>query len=122
VVNIALNFILIPPAGTAGSAIATIASELAVVAYMVHRFGVVLGPVRLDWGRVARAVAASAVMAAALIALPDSVDPALRVLIGAVVYVVAALALGVVTRDELRAIRRRRSADESEEGSVGSPE
>jgi O-antigen/teichoic acid export membrane protein len=117
VVNVALNFILIPPAGTAGSAIATIASELAVVAYMVRRFGVVLGPVRLDWGRVARAAAASAVMAAVLIALPDSVDPLAKVAVGAAVYLVAAFAFGVVTRDELRALRGRGRDDDA--GSVG---
>jgi O-antigen/teichoic acid export membrane protein len=115
VVNVALNFILIPPAGTAGSAIATIASELAVLAYMVRRFGVVLGPARLDVGRVARAALASAVMAAVLIALPGSVDPFVSVVIGAAVYVVAALAFGVATRDELRALRRRGG----DAGSVG---
>jgi O-antigen/teichoic acid export membrane protein len=119
VVNVALNLVLIPPAGTAGSAIATIASELAVVAYMVRRFGIVLGPVRLDRGRVARALGASAVMAAVLIALGDSVDPVVKVAIGAVVYVVAALALGVVTRDELRAIRRERGVDPGQDDSVG---
>ena len=120
VVNVALNFILIPPAGTAGSAIATIASELAVVAYMVRRFTVVLGPVRLDWGRVARAAAASAVMAGVLIALSDAVDPALKVAIGAAVYVIAALGFGVVTREELRAIRRERGAGAADDDSVGS--
>jgi O-antigen/teichoic acid export membrane protein len=119
VVNVALNFALIPPAGTAGSAIATIASELAVVAYMVRRFRIVLGPVSFDWGRIARALAASVVMAAVLIALPDSISPIVRVGIGAVVYLVAALALGVVTRSELREIRRARSAEPDEDGSVG---
>jgi hypothetical protein len=62
-------------------------------------------------------------MAAVLIALPGSVDPVVSVVIGAAVYAVAALACGVVTRDELRALRRRGrdtgSVDGSDAGSVG---
>jgi O-antigen/teichoic acid export membrane protein len=112
--NIALNFILIPPFGTAGAASATIATELVVVTYMIRRFRVVLGPVGIEWGRVARAVAASAVMSAVLIALPDSVDVLLKIPIGAAVYAVAALAFGVVRRSEIREIMRGRAARPAE--------
>jgi O-antigen/teichoic acid export membrane protein len=112
--NIALNFILIPPFGTAGAASATIATELVVVAYMIRRFRIVLGPVGIEWGRVARAVAASAVMSAVLIALPDSVDVLLKIPIGAVVYAVAALAFGVVRPSEFREIVRGRAARPAE--------
>jgi O-antigen/teichoic acid export membrane protein len=119
--NIGLNFALIPPLGTSGSAIATIASEVAVVAYMIHRFRIVLGPARLEWGRVLRAVLASAVMAAVLIALPGSVGPIVSVAIGTVVYVLAALTFGVVTRGELREIARKRAVEESEGESAPTP-
>jgi O-antigen/teichoic acid export membrane protein len=120
VVNIALNFVLIPPLGMAGSAIATIATEVAVVAYMIRRFGIVLGPVLIEWGRVLRACVAGALMSAVLIVLPGSLDVLVRIAIGGVVYVAAALALGVVTRSELRDIARRRRADpeEAEPGPV----
>jgi O-antigen/teichoic acid export membrane protein len=121
VLNVALNFALIPSLGTSGSAIATIASEVAVVAYMIHRFKIVLGPARLEWGRVLRAALASAVMAAVLIALPGGVSPIVAVAIGAVVYVVTALALGVITRDELRQLVRERAVEASEGESAPTP-
>jgi putative peptidoglycan lipid II flippase len=107
VVNIALNFALIPPFGMAGSAVATIATELAVLAYMIKRFGIALGPVSLEWGRIARAAAASVAMGVVLIVLPESIDVLIRLAIGAAVYLVLAFAAGVVTRDELRGLARR---------------
>jgi O-antigen/teichoic acid export membrane protein len=118
VLNVALNFALIPPLGTAGAAIATIAAELAVLAYMLHRFGIVLGPVELEWRRIARAALATAIMAAALLAL-HTLDPLLLLVIGVAVYVAAAAALGVVTRGELRDLARRRRDDD---GAVASAE
>ena len=110
VLNVALNFALIPPLGTSGAAIATIAAELAVLAYMIKRFRVVLGPVELEWGRIARATAATAVMAGALLAAHE-LDTLLLIGLGAVVYLVAAAAFGVVSRSELRDLKRRRQAD-----------
>lgn len=112
VINVALNFALIPAIGLAGAAVATIATELAVIAYMIRRFGIVLGPVQLEWGRVLRACAAAAVMSAVLIALPGSIGVIARIVIGSVVYLGAALGLGVVSPAELRAIRRRSPQDE----------
>ena len=110
VLNVALNFALIPPLGTAGASIATIAAELAVLAYMIRRFRIVLGPVELEWGRIARAAAATLVMAAVLLAAHE-LDPLLLIGIGIVVYIAAAGALGVVTRAELRDLMRRRGDD-----------
>ena len=107
VVNIVLNIALIPWLGLAGSAIATIATELAVVAYMIKRFAIVLGPVQLEWGRILRACLAGAVMSAVLIALPGSIDVIARIAIGTVVYLAVALGIGVVSPSELRAIRSR---------------
>jgi O-antigen/teichoic acid export membrane protein len=117
VVNVALNFALIPPIGTTGAAIATIVAELAVLTYMLRRFRVVLGPVELEWQRIARAGLATLIMSAVLIVL-HALDPLALIPIGIVVYVAAAGLLGVVTRAELRDLVRRRRDD----GAVATPE
>jgi hypothetical protein len=61
--------------------------------------------------RVGGVCAAAAVMSVVLIALPGSVDVLIRIAIGAVVYVAAAFALGVVTRAELRELARSRGSE-----------
>jgi O-antigen/teichoic acid export membrane protein len=108
VVNVLLNLVLIPAYGTTGAAVATIAAESAVMVYMLVRFTRVLGPVRLEWGRIGRSAVASGIMAAVLLAIGDSVGALARCGGGAGVFVALALALRVVTREELSELRRRR--------------
>jgi O-antigen/teichoic acid export membrane protein len=107
-VNVLLNLVLIPAYGTTGAAVSTIAAESAVLVYMLVRFTRVLGPVRLEWGRIGRSAAASGLMAAVLLAIGDSVGALARSGIGAAVFAGAALALRVVTFQELSELRRRR--------------
>ena len=109
-VNLLLNLIVIPRWGATGASAATVAAELTVILYMVVRFRKVMGPVRPDLQRIWRCVAACAVMAGVLIALPESIDPLVRIAAGALVYAVTALAIGAVRRDELRLLVPRRGA------------
>jgi O-antigen/teichoic acid export membrane protein len=108
--NLGINAWAIPTYGMNGAACATIAAELLVLAYMVRRFRAVLGPPTLELERIARGAAASAVLAGVLIALPGSVPVLLRLAIGAVVWLAAAVALGAVTRADLAQVRRERAA------------
>jgi O-antigen/teichoic acid export membrane protein len=112
VANLGLNFILIPAYGTTGAAIDTIAAEVIVLAYMVVRFRRVLGPVELEWARIGRSALASGLMAGCLLAIPDSVGAVARCAIGVALFVALALALRVVTPQELRELRRREPAPE----------
>jgi O-antigen/teichoic acid export membrane protein len=107
VVNVGLNLALIPAFGTTGAAIDTIAAEVVVLAYMLWRFTRVLGPIRLEWGRIGRSAVASALMAGGVLLVPASVGAVARCVIGAVLFVAFALALRVVTPAELAGLRRR---------------
>ncbi len=105
VLNVSINLWAIPAYGTTGAAAATIAAELLVVVYMVRRYRIVVGAVTLRWNRLVRAAGAVAVMAAALVALPDAVPVLPRVALGAVVYAAAAIALGALRVSEIRGLR-----------------
>lgn len=95
VVNVALNFALIPGLGTAGSALATIAAETVVLALMVQRINSTVGTPSVDWRRAGGGVAASAVMAAALIATPGwPVIP--RLCLGVAVFALASVPAGAL--------------------------
>jgi O-antigen/teichoic acid export membrane protein len=107
VVNLGLNFLLIPAYGTTGAAIDPIAAEVVVLAYMLVRFRRVLGPVHLEWGRIVRSAVASGLMAGCLLLVPDSVGALARCAIGAVVFAGLALALRVVSVREIADLRRR---------------
>jgi O-antigen/teichoic acid export membrane protein len=104
VLNVVANFVVIPPFGMTGAACATIAAELLVFAYMYERLRRLLGPVKVEWARVARALAATAAMVAVLLLLRDQVGVIAQVALGAAAFVIAALPLGVVRRHELRAV------------------
>jgi O-antigen/teichoic acid export membrane protein len=60
-VNVALNLVLVPPLGIVGAGIALVASYLVVLALM-YGFTQRLFPVPYEWGRLARAVLASAAL------------------------------------------------------------
>lgn len=105
VANIVLNLATIPLIGMTGAAIATVTAELVVFVWVYRRLRLRLGPIGLDWSRVARAAAATAVMTAVLLPL-DELTVLVRVIIGTAVYVLAAAALRVVHPAELRAALR----------------
>ena len=101
VVNLGLNFIVIPPYGMVGAALATLAAEVVVIAYLMIGLRRELGPMTLQWDRLARAAAATAAMVAVLVPL-DELTVLVRVVIGTIVFTAVALALRVVSREELR--------------------
>jgi O-antigen/teichoic acid export membrane protein len=100
--NLLANLAVIPLFGMTGAASATVAAEVVVFAVVWRRLLVRLGPVPIEWPRIARALAATAVMSAAVLAVGDTLSATARVAVGAAVYSVAAVALGAVHRGEVR--------------------
>lgn len=111
-VSVVACAVAIPLLGLDGAAVALVVAEAAVLAFMVQRYRGAVGPVALQWGRVARGAGATAVMVAALLVLGDGTGVAVRLVAGIATFSVAALALGVVRRDELRRIVPSRPAPE----------
>jgi O-antigen/teichoic acid export membrane protein len=106
-VNISLNLVLIPAMGVTGAAISTVTAEVFLLSLLAHRVRRRIGPVPIEWGRIARAAGALAVMSA--VVLPArSWGVWTAVALGATAYGATALATGAITRDELRAVVRRR--------------
>jgi O-antigen/teichoic acid export membrane protein len=106
VVNIGLNVLLIPSWGPAGAALATLGAELIVLAYMVQRSSAVLGRLSLEWTRVGRGFVAALLMMALIAAINNSLPAPATVVVGAVGFLAAAVALRAVTIDELALWRR----------------
>jgi O-antigen/teichoic acid export membrane protein len=102
ILNVALNFVLIPKLGTTGAAIDTIAAEALVIAYMFRRFTRVIGRVALDLALIARSAAATALMVGLLVALPSSLGAVALTSIAVATYGALAFALGVVRREDVR--------------------
>jgi O-antigen/teichoic acid export membrane protein len=105
--NISLNLVLIPAMGVTGAAISTVTAEVFLLSALARRVRRRLGPVPIEWARIARAAGAVAVMSAVVLAV-RSAGVWTAVALGAAVYGVTALATGAITRDELRALVRRR--------------
>jgi O-antigen/teichoic acid export membrane protein len=100
--NLLVNFAAIPLFGMTGAAAATVAAEVVVFAVVWRRLVVRLGPVPIQWPRIARALAATAVMAGVVVPIGDALSATARVAVGASVYAVVAVALGAVHRGEIR--------------------
>jgi stage V sporulation protein B len=100
VVNVLLNLLLIPMIGLDGTAVATVATEslgLVLLSTAIYRiFGKVYDP-----GAIAR-VAAAATTILPLSLLSGTVGVIPLVIGGALVYIAALLATGVLTREDLR--------------------
>jgi O-antigen/teichoic acid export membrane protein len=105
--NVAANLVLIPLFDTIGAAAATVGAEAVVLAYTVLRLRRRLGPVPLDTGRIGRALGATALMVAVVLACAGALSPIGQVAAGVAAYAAAALALGVVRVDELRRLLPR---------------
>jgi O-antigen/teichoic acid export membrane protein len=105
--NVLANLALIPAFGMEGAAAATLGAEVVVFVYVAVRLERRLGRAPLDLDRIARALAATAAMTAALLALPDALGPVAQVGIGLAVFVAIALPLRVVQVGELRQLVAR---------------
>ena len=98
VVNLVLNFFWIPRHGVEGAAWATVVSSLVALLVCIV-VGRRLLPIDLDWRPTARILAAVGLMTAALWSMPEGEGAstlALRIVVGALVYGAAALALNVL--------------------------
>lgn len=87
-VNIALNFVLIPPLASSGSALATLVTEALLVAMTLVAARSIVGFPRLDVSRLWRGVAAVFLMCAVMFAV-GTLSVWLAVSSGAVVFVAA---------------------------------
>jgi O-antigen/teichoic acid export membrane protein len=106
IVNVLLNLALIPLWGTIGAAIATVAAQLVVFLICARRVAGVIGRPPLSGRRIVGAVAATAVMSGALIAMPSSISVWLRIAAGGAVFLAVAAACGAVRRQDLEFLRR----------------
>jgi PST family polysaccharide transporter len=114
VANIAFNFALIPPFGAVGAAWATVVTELAVNGLALWTVFRVL-EFRPSFNRAIRTLLAAAVMTAA-VAAAAQIDLIAGLLVAGPVYLGALLALGAITRSELRDLigRERRLLEPSQ--------
>jgi O-antigen/teichoic acid export membrane protein len=101
-----LNLLLIPLYGPVGAAISTVVAESVVFLICAYRVMARIGRPPLSGRRIAGAVAATAAMSAALLAMPSSTSVWLRIAAGGAVFVVVAAACGAVRRDDLALLRR----------------
>lgn len=99
VLNVALNVALIPPFSFVGAAVATTATEVAVVVGLVHMIRRHVG-VAWPWSRVSRAARASVAMAAVL-ALGYWLPPFVQLGAGLLSYVVFLLPTGSLRWEDL---------------------
>jgi O-antigen/teichoic acid export membrane protein len=108
--SVVLNFALGVPAialqGVTGAAWVLLAVQLPAFAALYARFRRVLGPIRVEWRRISRALVAAAAMAAAMLAL-HGLPVAVPICAGAGVYTVATIALGALRVSELKLLARR---------------
>jgi O-antigen/teichoic acid export membrane protein len=106
IVNVLLNLLLIPFYGPNGAAIATVVAESLVFLVCARRVVGVIGRPPLAVRRVVGAVVATAVMSAALLAMPSSISVWLRIAAGGTVFLAVAVACGAVRRADLTLLRR----------------
>ena len=106
VINVLLNLLLIPFYGPSGAAIATVVAESVVFLVCARRVVGVIGRPPLSARRIVGAIAATAVMSAALLAMPSSISVWLRIVAGGAVFLAVAVACGAVRREDLALLRR----------------
>jgi O-antigen/teichoic acid export membrane protein len=106
IVNVLMNLVLIPFYGATGAAISTVAAESLVFGICARRVVSVVGRPPIARRRIAGAVAATAVMSAALLAMPSDISVWLRIAAGGAVFLIVAAACGAVRREDLALLRR----------------
>jgi O-antigen/teichoic acid export membrane protein len=106
IINVFMNLVLIPFYGAIGASISMVAAELVVFLICVRRVVSVVGRPPLAGRRIAGAIGATAVMSAALLAMPSSISVWLRIAAGGAVFLVVAAACGAVRREDIALLRR----------------
>jgi O-antigen/teichoic acid export membrane protein len=106
IVNVLLNLLLIPLWGPMGAAIATVAAQVVVFLVCERRVVRVIGRPPLAGRRIVGAIAATAVMSAALVAMPSTISVWLRIAAGAAIFFAVVAASGAVRRQDLELLRR----------------
>jgi PST family polysaccharide transporter len=106
IVNVALNLILIPPLGPAGSATATVAAEFIVLGLMAHRLTNAIGKPPIVWRRVLAAVVSAGAMTIVLLVVGDQWPVVARICLGATVFGALAIVTGAVKLTDRRYLRR----------------
>lgn len=101
-VNVGLNLLLIPLWGFEGSALATLAAEMSVIAVATPKLARLIGPLRVNWSRLVRAAAPLALTGGLILAF-RAVAPWWSVLAATVpTYALLLLCSRSVTVDEVR--------------------
>jgi len=113
IVNVGLNLLLIPLWGFEGSAVATVAAELSVIAVGMPKVARLIGLPQMDWKRLARAVAPLALTAALILALRAVAAWWLVLTATASAYPVLLLCTRSVTVDEVLRLFGRLSLTEA---------
>jgi len=106
VINVLMNLVLIPYYGAIGAAISTVAAELVVFGICARRVVSVVGKPPFAARRIVSAIAATAVMSAALVAMPSDISVWLRIAAGGAIFLVVAAVCGAVRREDLALLRR----------------
>ena len=106
IINVLLNLLLIQFYGATGAAISTVVAESVVFLVCARRVVAVVGRPPFAVRRIVGGVAATAVMSAALLALPSSISVWLRIAAGGAVFVAVAAVCGAVRREDLALLRR----------------
>lgn len=107
--NVALNVAVIPILGRNGAAIDTIVAESLLFYRLVRVTNARLGGLRVEWGRLVRAlVAASAAVGSLMLVPAGDLSVWLRIAMGAAVYAGGLVLFGAVRRDEIRSMLSRR--------------
>jgi O-antigen/teichoic acid export membrane protein len=110
VLNVALNVALIPQLGIAGSALATLLAEAAVIVSVSIRFWHTMGRITLEWSRLARASLAL-LGAFGLLLLLRPISPWWSALFAGILgYAVLLIAVRAISFAEIRHILRPRSS------------
>jgi O-antigen/teichoic acid export membrane protein len=107
-VNLGLNFLLIPPYGPTGSAVATLAAESLVFGSMAWRFQRVVGPISLERPRLASATVATLALTASLLLVSGLDSVWIQLSIAAIVYPAVLVATRGITMADLAALRGAR--------------
>jgi len=106
VLNIALNFALIPGLGATGAAYATLAAEAMVLLVSLWQLTHRLGRMSLELGRIAGAVGATGAMAGVLVLLPETVPVVLRLTVSGLVCAIATVAFRAVRPNDVAMVIR----------------
>ncbi len=112
-INIACNLVVVPRYGLLGAAVTTVLTELILVSQYIWRLRSTLR--RFRWGALLLRPALAAAAMGGFVALVSSSIALLplTVALGAALYAVALLLLGVIGSDELRFVRQLRTPGEA---------